>query len=52
VTFLECSTHLVVSHIVVGAQPLDLHGTQHPADIVNDVDICSAGLLMIVSTDG
>ena len=44
-------TYLVVSHVIVGAQPLDLHGTQHPADIVNDVNIRRTGLLMIVSIE-
>jgi len=41
---VKCSAYLVVGHIIVGAQPLDLHGTQHPADVVDDVDIRSASL--------
>ena len=37
-------TYLVVGDIVVGAHPLDLSGRQHPADIVDDLQVRGCGL--------
>lgn len=38
------STHLVVSDKVIRAHPLDLGWTQHPAYVVDDLDVLRGGL--------
>ena len=38
------NAYLVVGDIVVGAHALDLRRSQHPADIVNDLEIGGRGL--------
>ena len=37
-------THLVIRNIVADAHALDLHRAEHPADVVDDLDIRRCGL--------
>lgn len=37
-------THFVISNVIVRAHSLNLHGTEHPANIVNDFYISRSGL--------
>lgn len=36
--------YLVVSDVVISAHPLDLHWTQHPTHVINNLNISSRGL--------
>lgn len=38
-SYLMCQTYLVVSHVIIRAHALNLHGAQHPADVVDNLDI-------------
>jgi len=39
------NAHLIISNVIVRAHSLNLHWTQHPANVVNDLDISSRGLM-------
>lgn len=41
---MRLATYLVVSHVIIRAHSLYLHGTKHPADVIDDLDIGRRGL--------
>jgi hypothetical protein len=46
------ATDLIVSDVVVRTHSLDLHRAEHPADIINDLDICCGRLLELKQLRG
>ena len=46
---LMCSSYLIISDIIVRAHALNLHGAQHPANVVDDLDVFSRCLRNSVS---
>lgn len=34
-----CSSYLIISDIVICTHALNLHGTQHPANVVDDLNV-------------
>jgi hypothetical protein len=40
-SYLMYLTYLVVGHVVIRAHALNLHGAQHPADVVDNLNIFS-----------
>ena len=41
---LICQPYLVVGHVIVCAHALNLHGAQHPADVVDNLNVFSRSL--------
>jgi hypothetical protein len=42
---LMCQSYLVIGHVIVCAHALNLHGAQHPADVVDNLNVFSRCLL-------